>query len=103
MQERGWRRSGWERPSTLDSSIAPGCAVCAGIRISPHLGIGVRGTLAVAHTDKFLNWVLPGVERELNGPHPAKRYPFAPDTLVPWWSQFSDRGEGDEGDYASSA
>ena len=58
---------------------------------------GVRAVLAAAHEDQFLGWVLPSVDQELHGAdRKRKRYPFRPDAILPWWTQFDGGKDGDD-------
>ncbi len=60
---------------------------------------GVRAAIAAAHEQRFLGWVLPNVEQDLNGSRKKrKRYPFRPDTLLPWWTRFDGGDDGHDED-----
>jgi hypothetical protein len=58
---------------------------------------GVRGAIAASHEDRFLGWLLPAVDQEVNGlSNTRKRYPFYPDELLPWWNRVGIKDDDNE-------
>jgi len=64
---------------------------------------GARAALAAVHQDRFIGWLLPNVDQELQGAgRNLLRYPFRPDDILPWWTKFDGgRDEDDDEDEAA--
>lgn len=54
---------------------------------------GFLRTLDAGAEERFLGWILPNISRDLGPLIERKKYPFAPDELVPWWGQLRAIGD----------